>query len=56
MIMLMQREEIESYEREVFDQKKVYLALLRKYNTLISKFKKIKTDTNCIEDALPILP
>ena len=32
---------------QVFDQKKVYTNLLRKYNTLISKFKKIKTDNNC---------
>lgn len=31
----------------MFDQKKIYTSLLRKYNTLISKFKKMKTDNNC---------
>lgn len=46
-IMLMQKEEIESYQREMFDLRKTFMNLNNKYKTLLIKFKKTKVENTC---------
>ena len=45
--MVMQKEEVDSYMREVQDLRKLYLNMHKKYKSLLTKFKRAKSDNNC---------
>ena len=45
--MMMQKEEIESYQREMMELRKISMNMNKKYKGLLIKFKKTTSDNNC---------